>query len=222
MQLQSPWQSKSDQDSNTPLVIYGASTAIGAFAIKLASAAKIHPIIAVGSSSSDFLAEYLDASKGDKLVDYTAHKSPDALADAIKAAVPNGARAFHAYDTISDPKTTIPVLSKVLAGPAQEGTGLRPKITVILPGQDYSAADKSVDVELTYVGNIHNGGAAEYAFSTVWSALFSKGLQQGWLKPHPHEVIPNGLGGLADALQRIQKGSVRAKKLIGRVAETPN
>ncbi|KAK5993713.1 Trans-enoyl reductase fsr4 [Cladobotryum mycophilum] len=216
LELPSPWQVK-DEDTNIPLVIYGASTSVGAFAIKLASASKIHPIIAVGSSTSKFVTdEYLDPSKGDALVDYTAHKSPEALVSAIKeaitkAGVPDG-RVYHAFDSVSEHGSYDKILSNVLAG--AEDKSKRSLVATVLPQEGKNI--NGVEADMTSVGWSHSGGFAGTTFSNIWSALFGRGLQQGWFKPHPHEIIPGGLDGLEEALKKLKDGKVRAKKLVGK------
>ena len=220
--LPGPYVKKEENAKPTPVVIYGASTAVGAFTIKLASIADIHPIIAIGSSTSDFIKPFLDESKGDALVDYKAHKSPESLVDAIKEAlaksgVPQG-RAFHGFDTISEEGTFDKIMSNVLAGSPAEGTSQRPKLSVILPGKNYDAVDKSIDLSTTYVGKAHTEEGKKFA--TIWCTLFSKGLFEGWFTPHPYEVMPGGLGGLSEALISLKNGEVRAKKMVGRPAET--
>ena len=190
----------------------------------MASAAELHPIIAVGSANSRFIEEYLDPEKGDTLVDYTKYDTPESLAEAIKDAVkktgvPDG-RAFYGFDAVSESPTFDKVLSPVLAGPPQEGTGQKPRITVVLPKTDYSTIDKSIEVIYTSVGGVHSDGLALKNFGALFGRLFARGLQEGWLKPHPHELIPGGFGGLEEALKKLKENKVRGKKLVGRPSET--
>jgi NADPH:quinone reductase-like Zn-dependent oxidoreductase len=68
--LPPPWSPRLSSSPPIPFIVYGASGALGTFAIKLARAANIHPIIAIAGSSSSHLGPLLDESKGDALVDY--------------------------------------------------------------------------------------------------------------------------------------------------------
>ncbi|KAF7900584.1 uncharacterized protein EAF01_007886 [Botrytis porri] len=67
--LPPPWSPRADSVP-LPLIIYGASSSLGTFAIKLARASNIHPIIATADGSSCHLHPLLDPSSGDKLIDY--------------------------------------------------------------------------------------------------------------------------------------------------------
>ncbi|EAL85026.1 hypothetical protein KXW29_008054 [Aspergillus fumigatus] len=219
LRFPSPWDAEAAQDSNgkRPVIIYGASTAIGAFAIKLAQAANIHPVIAVGSKNSEFVVPFLNPGKGDRIVDYTAYKTSDELAialkDAIKDAGVEDGRAYDAYDCVSENETYV-TLSKVIAGPP-DANGRKPRITHVLP-VDESAADPSVELVRTSVAHVHKVPL----FGTVWSAAFARGLRDGWLTAHPYEVVKGGLGGLEGALRGLKDGTVRAKKMVIRIGET--
>ncbi|ROT37085.1 putative quinone oxidoreductase [Sodiomyces alkalinus F11] len=222
LEFPSPWDAASaarddDGTPGRPLVVYGASTAIGAYAIKLALRANIHPVIAVGSKNSAFVASMLEAARGDVLVDYTAHATPESLVEAIRAAAgPDGARDV--FDAVSEQGTFV-TLSRAIAGPPDD-RGRKPRVTVVLPGSDYSAADPSVDVVVTSVGLVHKPEEKERLFGAVWGRVFERGLQAGWLEPHPHEVAPGGLNGLEGALKALREGKVRGKKMVVRIGET--
>lgn len=226
LEFPSPWDNaakKAAKDgTRRPLVIYGASTAVGAFGIKLAQFAGIHPIIAVGSKNSEFVVPFLNARKGDRIVDYTAYKSDGELVGAIKGAIKEAGvedgRAYDVYDCVSE-GNTFKLLSQVVAGPP-DARGRRPRLTVVLPGKDYSEADKSVDVVVTSVGMVSGESEEEKLFGLIWGQAFSRGLAQGWFTPHPHEVVKGGLGGLEGALKGLKEGSVRGKKMVIRIADT--
>ncbi|KAM0280567.1 hypothetical protein ACHAQH_004012 [Verticillium albo-atrum] len=221
LEFPSPWDAEARRSGEgkkkRPIIIYGASTAIGAFAIKLAQKANIHPIIAVGSKNSDFVVPFLDAGKGDRIVDYTAYKTSEelvaALKDAFKAAGVEDGRVFDAYDCVSENDTYV-TLSKVLAGPP-DANGRKPRIAHVLP-VDESKADSSVDFTRTVVAHVHE----QPLFGAVWSAAFTRGLGEGWLTPHPYEAVKGGLAGLEGALKGLRDGSVRAKKMVIRIGET--
>jgi NADPH:quinone reductase len=223
LDLPSPWAPAVTTASKTPLVVYGASTAIGAFAIKLAVAANIHPIIAVGSSNSGFVAAVLNPVKGDKMLDYKSYETPDKLSTAIQEAlvesgIPDG-KAFHVFDTVSEPDT-YNMLAKAVAGPPSTATGKKPRVAVVLPGKNYGTADSSVDMALVSVGMLHRDVPSEKLFGYVWSRAFTRGLRDGWFTPHPHEVRTGGLNGLGGALRDLRDGKVRGKKVVVRVGET--
>ncbi|OPB40545.1 hypothetical protein A0O28_0006240 [Trichoderma guizhouense] len=216
---------KQPNGRRTAFIIYGASTAVGAFAIKLASAAHIHPIIAIGSRNSDFVKEYLQESEGDAFLDYTTYESHGLLSSALRAIlsasnVPEG-RSFHALDAVSIPGTYDNVLSRAMAGPPQQVTGQRPRIAVTFPVQDRTMVDKSVDIVEPRVNRAHSDDLSYMSFGTAWCAMLEQGLRGGWIKPHPHRVILGGLEGLGGALQELKMGKVKAKKLIGRIEGTP-
>ena len=233
----SPWEkgvkstktSAEDTLQRRPLVVYGASTAIGAFAIKLAHSARVHPIIAVGSKNSEFVRPFLDSAKGGCIADYTAHKTDEELVDAIKDALEKaggvGGRTFDAFDCVSDEKT-IKLLTKLMAG-TPSASGRKPRVTVILPVEDKNS-ESSVEVLRTEVGLVHSQtGQGEFAsaeggklFGLVWSQAFSRSPADGWLTAHPFEVQKGGLAGLESGLKGLRDGTVRAKKILIRLGET--
>lgn len=203
-------------------MVYGASSAVGAFAIKFASAADIHPIVAIGSRSSAFVEEFLDSAKGDVLIDYKAHNSTQAILDAVqnalkKAGIADG-RPFHAFDTVSQPETFDAVLAKAMIGPPKDGR--KPKIATVLPEVDYSIVDPSVDVEMVYCGLAHEGDEHAIRFAAALFRMMTPALEYGWMKGHPYEVTPGGLDGVGAALKASKDGEIRAKKLVLRIAES--
>ncbi|KFA51408.1 hypothetical protein S40293_03270 [Stachybotrys chartarum IBT 40293] len=217
--LPAPWQQK--PTGKIPLVIYGASTAVASFAVQLARAAQIHPIIAIGSPNSTFVKAYLDVSKGDTLLDYRAFNKAE-LVEAVQAAVraagiPSG-RPAHAYDTISARGTFDAVLSKAMAGPPIDGK--KPKIAVVQPGDDYSTADPSVEIGITNCIIGHDGSEDSGRFAAVVFRMITAGLVHGWVKGHPFEVLPGGLKAVERALKASKEGTIRAKKLLLRVGDT--
>ncbi|KAK2053017.1 alcohol dehydrogenase GroES-like domain-containing protein [Colletotrichum caudatum] len=216
LQLSSPWDPT--RAKKTPVIIYGVSTAIGAFGVKLAKKAGVHPLIAVGSKNSAFLIPLLEEEKGDVFLDYTQFESQDKLAEKLREVIKEtGQPCFRVFDTVSE-KGSPEMLGKAIAGPPEEGTGFKPRVTTVLPGKDYSEVDKSVEVVITSVGHVHEEEGEGRLFALIWARVFAEGLRTGWMKAHPFEVI-EGLQGVERALKGLQNGSVRAKKTVIRVAE---
>lgn len=226
LELPEPWsplaKAAGKNGTKHPLIIYGASTATGAFAIKLAAAANIHPIIAVGSKRSEFIKPFLDESKGDALVDYTAHPSDEELIKAIQEAVKKGGapdgRCWKAYDTVSEDET-IRLLTKAIAGPP-DAAGRRPKLTNIYLKTKVEGTDPSVDLVFSMVGQVHNEDENDKLIGVTWGAAFSRGLREGWLTNHPYTVGKNGLESLSEGLKGLKDGKIRAQKFLTRISET--
>ncbi|PFH61468.1 hypothetical protein XA68_17299 [Ophiocordyceps unilateralis] len=218
--LPAPWDPP--RSERTALIVYGASTAVGAFAIKLARAVRVHPIVAVGSSNSVFVQDYLDEAEGDALIDYRRHTSNESLATAIRdaladAGVPDG-RALLAFDGVSTPDTYDGVLSRAMAG---EGTP-RAKIVVVLPvATEGNVDDENMELTSASCGQSFQGEPFERRFSLVFFRMLTDGLRDGWLRGHPYEVKSGGLEGVEAALREHKEAKVRAKKLLLSIGETP-
>lgn len=121
----------------------------------------------------------------------------------------NGKQLHHAFDAVSD-HGSYENLGEVLA---EEG-----KITLVLPGKDYSALQPHVVQTITKVGDVHTPEFADLGF--VCFQMIARGLREGWFKPHPFEVIVGGLGGIQEGLERLKEGRVSAVKFIYKIADT--
>ncbi|KAF3906792.1 Zeta-crystallin [Arthrobotrys entomopaga] len=227
LRLPFPW---APPTKPTPLVVYGAATAVGAFTIKLARLSNIHPIIGVVGRGKDFAEKLIDRSKGDELVDY--RNGNEALVNGILAALKKNGfeKADYVFDTVSEHGSVVNSLAVL----SEKGL-----ITGVLPlNLDPKAKDldpKSIPWKMTSVG---------YAFETEWddgteekklglppstagrelSYVFMRwavrGLNEGWFTGHPYEVVKGGLRGVEDGLRRLKEGKTSAVKFVARIAET--
>lgn len=227
LEIPEPWsplaKAAAKNGTKSPLIIYGASTATGAFAIKLAAAANVHPLIAVGSKRSEFIKPFLDESKGDTLVDYTAYATEKELIKAIQEAVKKGGapdgRCWKAYDTVSEDET-VRLLTKVIAGPP-DAAGRRPKLTNIFLKTEVEGSDPSADLVFSMVGQVHYEDEKDKLIGVTWGAAFSRGLREGWLTSHPYTVGKDGFESLSEGLKGLKEGKIRGQKFLTRVSETP-
>ncbi|TVY36436.1 Trans-enoyl reductase [Lachnellula occidentalis] len=219
--LPEPWAATT---TPIPLIVYGASGAVGAYAIKLAQASNIHPIIAVAGKGQSFVETLIDRSKGDTIVDY--RNGDDAVVSGMKKALKEAGvnEVHHAFDAISEHNSFLNI-SQVLA---KQGS----KITLVLPWGDFSAIPGHIKQEITMVGCVHMEVDAESSeakagiktggkeFGYVFFRLFSRALQKGWLTPHPYEVIPGGLNGLETGLSNLKNGVNSATKYVFKIEDT--
>ncbi|RYY11693.1 MAG: hypothetical protein EON55_13745 [Alphaproteobacteria bacterium] len=117
-----------------PLLVYGGSSAVGAFAIKLAKLANIHPIITVAGSGSD-LAKSVGA---DEVVDYR----KNSVVEDVKKAL-NGKKLIYAYDAISEDDSLKNVFSLLDQGG---------KMTTVLPNPQELSLNRAVQLQLSRRG----------------------------------------------------------------------
>lgn len=189
-----------------PVVIYGAASAVGAFAIQLAKRAGLGPLLCVAGKGIPFVEKMLDKSAGDAIIDY--RQGDDAVVEGLKKAA-QGAKLMYAYDAVSEKGSYIN-LGKVL----DKGG----KMTTVLPGRDFAGIPDYVENINTMVGCAYD---SQSDFGQAWYALMGKGLIDGWFKGHPAEVVPGGLNGVQTALRDLKDGKASAVKYVFRIADTP-
>lgn len=203
--LPEPWRPASSDAEPTPLIIYGAGSAVGAFAVQLAHRSNIHPLICVAGRSAAYLETLIDRSRGDVLIDYRA--GDEAVVQGLTEAL-GGKKALHALDAVSENGSHNNIV-KVL--------GKGAKLAMVLPKKESDATPDGVEVSWTSVGSAH-GTNKDFGF--VFFRLFGRGLAEGWFKPHRHEVVPGGLGGVQTALENLKAGKASAVKYVFRIGET--
>lgn len=218
-----PWNPATKR---TPLIIYGASTAVGSFAIKLARRSNIHPLIAVAGAGSPYIESLIERSEGDTIVDYRIGSEyvVEKIRGALKAAGTEG--ALYAIDTVCE-NGSYQNVSKVMMDGGH--------ITLLRPDEDYSDIPASIERIVTYVGNVNGDIKTDVRlqdqtrkrlatngrdFGLVWSQLFTSGLRDGWLKGHPYEVLPGGLNAISEGLSKLQDGKISAGKYVFKITDT--
>jgi hypothetical protein len=227
--LPPPWSPRRNSSPPLPLIIYGASGAVGTFAIKLARASNIHPIIAIAGGSSSHLAPLLDSSKGDALVDYRV--GVEDMKKVVEEKL-NELRCYHAFDCISGKGTWVPI-SQMLSPSTETQTSY---LSVDSGGNKYDeeAIPKGVKIVYTYVGTAHSGAYIprmpkqdhdkEYVKGDPeWTYVFfryvGRMLADGRLTGHPWEVVDGGLEGVEKGLTMLKEGKAKGVKFVYRVAE---
>ncbi|KAL8701638.1 MAG: hypothetical protein Q9201_004795 [Fulgogasparrea decipioides] len=206
-----------------PFIVYGAASAVGAYVVKLAQLSNIHPLICIAGRATPFVEGLVDKSKGDVILDY--REGDDKLVSAMKSAVDKaGGKVEYAFDAVSE-HGSFENICKVL----DQKTG---QITLVLPKQDYSAIPSSIKHSVTMVGQVHadmdqnqsqkeaGNKTGDQDFGYVMFRFFGRGLQEGWFRGHPQEVVPGGLAGISGALKNLKDGKASAVKYVFRLDET--
>ncbi|KIV99961.1 uncharacterized protein PV09_08474 [Verruconis gallopava] len=206
-----------------PLVVYGAASAVGAFAVKLAALSNIHPIICVAGRGAGYVETLIDRSRGDTIVDYRAGDA--AVVAGLRAALA-GEKLLYAFDAVSD-KGSFQNLMHVFDRD-------RGKLAVVLARKRYEGVPDSFHKFFTQVGKVHSdrypglkgekklrGRLGDQTFGAIMYKFFESGLLDGWFNGHPFEVVPGGLHGLQTGLSNLKAGKASAVKYVFRIEETP-
>lgn len=142
LRLPEPWFPLKD-DQQIPVVVYGASSAVGTYALQLAARSNIHPLICIAGRASQHVEKFIDRSKGDVIIDY--REGDDAVVAGIQNAL-QGRTLHHAFDAVSENGSWINIC-KVLDPQA--------KITLVLPGATFEGIPDTVQKSDTNVGSVH-------------------------------------------------------------------
>lgn len=196
-----------------PFLVYGAATAVGAFAIKLARLSNIHPIIGVAGRGIPYATSLIDTSQGDVIIDYRTGNA--SVVSQIRAALArtNAGELYHAFDAVADAGSHENVVAVLAA------TG---KVTYVMP-LEYSAPKGfayPASYQVAAFSNVGDAYGAERELGERWLRGLFGMVGQGRLGAHPFEVVPGGLGGVGGALGRLKEGKASAVKYVFRVGET--
>lgn len=166
----------------------------------------------MAGKSAAHVESLIDRTRGDTILDY--RDGDEKLVQALKAAgKESGKPLLHAFDAVSD-NGSYENLGRVLDAGA--------KMTLVLPGKDYTVIPDHIEHSMTNVGCVHKPDREDRDrdFGNVYFRYLARGLQTGWFRPQPHEVVPGGLGGVQGALERLRDGKANAVKYVFRIRDT--
>jgi NADPH:quinone reductase len=199
-----------------PLLIYGGAGAVGSYAIKLAQASNIHPLIVVAGNSKDYVESLISREKGDTIIDY--RKGDAHFVERVQKALSDtGASELrYAYDAITG-NNSFQNISKVLAKTS--------KLCLVLPNLDFSCIPEHIETSQSAVASIFqkkDDGKknVDEDFGFVYFRWFAKALAEGVLTGHPFEIVPGGLQGVEKGLKNLKSGKNKATKYIFDVTKT--
>ncbi|CAK7226759.1 hypothetical protein SEUCBS140593_006350 [Sporothrix eucalyptigena] len=214
LELPDPSTAANPPSRDTPVLIYGGSTATGALGIQYARRAG-YTVITTCSPAN---VAYVKSLGADYAVDY---HSPDAGQQIREY---TGNRLYHAFDTVSVAQSAH-ICADALS------TNVQPKTPVygsLLPVKfPRSDVQSTYTVMHTVFGKAFQFGqtempasAEDFAFGRKFFALTQALVEKGLIKPHTYRVEFGGLDGIATGLANLQKGAVKAEKLVYRLADT--
>ena len=227
--FRAPWIVRGDDDcTQGPLIVYGASSALGVFLVKLAVLAGLHPIIAIGGGSAEYLKSFLDVSRGDAFVDY--RDGLDAMKEKV-ASILGSTKCRHAIDVISSHQTWVPVSQMV----HPKGSSIL-SVTSGANKYDEPEIPSGVKLSYTFVGTAHSGkylptmpkqpdskeAAGDVKFAGDFFRWLERMVAEGKFGGHPHEIIAGGLDGVVTGLRRLRDNDAKGMKFVYKISETPS
>ncbi|KAK5045220.1 hypothetical protein LTR84_009553 [Exophiala bonariae] len=211
-----PWHAASQGGERNAIIIYGAGSAVGNFAIQLARLSNLHPIIAVAGKSISFVESQLDAQQGDRVVDYRGEESGiiERIRQALKEA---NTTANIAFDAISEGA------SQNILGAVLEKTG---HIATVLPLQQ--ATGRLADIKRTFTisplvftspSETELNPSVNHWLAKTFFGFVELAMADGSLKGHPYEIIPGGLDGIQTGLEKLKNGNASALKYVYEISK---
>ena len=219
-----PWDQRPEEE--TPVLVYGAASNVGAFAVKWLTMTDVHPIICVAGQGHAFVESLIDKSRGDTIVDY--RNGDEQLVGDIKAAL-NGKKLKHAFDCVSGGRSHLNIVEVL---DILDASGEPARISLVLPRR-MDDIPSSIEQSNTMIGSVWETlpladklgrmgletGAHDWGY--VFSRLVGKTLADGRLRPHPYVVVEGGLSGIEQGLKKLRSGKASATKYVYRIADTP-
>ncbi|KAG1883484.1 chaperonin 10-like protein [Suillus subluteus] len=187
--------------SGTPIVILGGSSAVGSCAIQLARLSGFSPIITTASKKHEKYLKSLGATHV-FLRDLSANELKSLVSDHTSGPIK------YVYDAISLPETQ--QIGWSLLGP-------KGRLVLTLPASVEEKEGKE-RVAIRTFGSPH-ADENKPLCKGLWATL-SEWLEAGTIKPLDYEVLPNGLEGIVEGLERMKKGQVSGKKLVAHPQDT--
>ncbi|KAI9061171.1 GroES-like protein [Trametes sanguinea] len=194
--------------AGTPAFIIGGATSLGQYAIQLAKLAGHNPIITTASPHN---AELLTSLGAAHVLDRT--RSNESILDELPKLTAGRPIQFAFVAAPFDPAACRLGRDALAPGGA---------LGIVLPSPTRVPED---------VANAGDGKRVGYVFGSVWRPhtrecgidMFkhlTEWLEKGVLKPNLVEVLPNGLAGIPDGLERLKANKVSGKKLVAKPQET--
>jgi len=197
--LLAPWREGGrGKYARQPFLVMGGSASVGQYAIQFARLSGFSPVITTASLSHDTYLKELGATHV-----FDRKLSTADLRAKIEAAL--GGPLNYAYDAIGHSDTTAVALDVLASGGTLASVADRSR----------RVGDKTI---VSVYGTLH--APQNRAFGVELFAALGGFLADGSIKPNRVEILPNGLRGVPDGLERLRKNLVSGVKLVARPQET--
>ncbi|KAH0543539.1 hypothetical protein GP486_008567 [Trichoglossum hirsutum] len=212
--LPAPWERPpASSSTKIPLLINGASSATGLFAVKLAqlSSSSIGPIICTAGRSASSVTDL----GGDDItvLDYRSSSMQEDIQRALQAST--AAPLRHVLDTANSPRSAGYLSAALAAGSGGGACAFTQKWD---PAFDAAGVfGRGTRLARIWVGTVHDdttGVGKDFGF--VWAAFFARLLRQRRLEPHPYQLVPRGLHGVEGALRTLMERKEGNAKFVFR------
>lgn len=198
-------------NSGKAIIINGAASSVGAYAVQLAKRAGLYVIGIAGVSK-----EYPKELGADVILDYREHEG-DALIDALVSAVADRPTTW-AFDAVTEHGSTL-MLARALVR-VRKGPTATAQVTTVLnvPEDEKKQLPPAVTAIVTLVGSAY---AEDEGFAAPFYRKISHWLADGSFKCNRPKIMPGGLADVAKGLEMLKSGDVHGEKLVYRIADTP-
>lgn len=191
------------------LLVWGASSSVGAYVVQLAKIAGFNTIAVAGAAKDAVQSFGIDANK---IVDYRTDRK-QVIENLNKAA---GGTAFtHVFDAISTQDTVDTIVELLSTSPNRGG-----KVTTVLPSayddaeaNEKLSKEKEVRYDRTNCGSVH-GDKKE--FRTRWFKTIGEWVAEGKVQPNKVQIVEGGLDGVPAGLKLLEENKVSNRKLVGK------
>ncbi|KAG6810134.1 hypothetical protein H0H92_013166 [Tricholoma furcatifolium] len=188
------------KETGTPIVIFGGATSVGQYVIQFARLSGFSPIITTASLKHK---EYLESLGATDILDR--NLSSDKLSAKISKIAKDPIQII--YDAVSSPDTQNMGYHLLAEGG---------KLVVLLEPTITRETGKNV-IRVMGIFTLHFSRELGVQLYSAMTNLLAEGL----IKPNRLDILPGGLSGIADGLERLELNRVSGVKLIIRPQETP-